>query len=322
MSSPLTSANQISQSVIAPASSHAQSINTLWWVMFSVATVVFVAVMIILFLSILRLKNKKPQHLSYNASRNLVLVAGVAIPFFTIAFLVGGSLLVGRSLTAAPPDDALRIKVTGWMWWWEIEYLDAAGNAMAVTANELHVPVGRPVHLLLESGDVIHSFWVPQLQGKTDMIPGRTNSSWFTVSKPGTFRGQCAEFCGLQHALMAFLVIAQPPEEFKAWLDHQKSDARPTVSDLDKRGKKVFFDNHCQDCHTIRGTAAAGTLGPDLTHIASRKTLAAVTRNNSRGHLAGWISDPQNMKPGAKMPRTTMTSSSLTALVVYLESLK
>ena len=314
-------AEPVLQSAVEPASEQARYISTLWSIMFWVAVSVFVGVMTVLVLGLVTGKRQSNKLLTYNQSRNLVLVAGVAIPFFVIAFLVGGSLFVGQKLTAEPPENALRIRVTGWMWWWQIDYLDESGRVIATTANEMHVPVGRATHLSLESADVIHSFWVPQLQGKTDMIPGRTNHSWFVPSKPGTFRGQCAEFCGTQHALMSFLVIAQPPEQFQKWLKNQMSPAAQADTPAQQKGKQVFMSHGCKDCHTLRGTKANGKRGPDLTHFASRKTLAGVTRDNTRGHLAGWISDPQSLKRAAKMPPTQMNSEALIALVDYLESL-
>ncbi len=265
------------QSAFTPASEQAAGIERLWWVMFWVAVIIFTAVMTLLIFGLYR-GRKQDSRLSYRASRNLVLVSGVMVPLVTIIFLVGGSLMLGKDLSQDPPDEALKIRVTGWMWWWQIDYLDADGNIVATTANEMHVPVDQPVHVLLESADVIHSFWVPNLQGKTDMVPGRTNHSWFVANTAGTFRGQCAEFCGVQHALMSFTVTARPADEFKQWLVRQAADAAhiPAVAE----GKRVFFQKECHDCHTIRGTRADGRKGPDLTHFASRETLAAVTRDN------------------------------------------
>lgn len=310
------------QSVVRPVSEQAEGIYYIWWAMFWVAVIVFCFVMGVLFVGLIRQRGRPARRLSYVASRNLVIGAGVALPLLTVAFLVGGSLMLGRQISAQPPENALTIRVTGWMWWWQIDYLDGEGRVVATTANEMHVPVGRPVHLLLESQDVIHSFWVPQLHGKTDMIPGRTNTSWFTPTQPGVFRGQCAEFCGREHALMAFLVVAEPADQFSSWLENQRHSAREPRSSAEQRGQDVFFAKGCQDCHSIRGTEASGETAPDLTHFASRQTLAAVTRKSSRGHLAGWIADPQAIKPGAKMPRTLFESQEFLDLLSYLESLE
>lgn len=313
------------QSVLEPASSHASNIEILWWTMFYAATVIFLAVMVLLFAGLWRAYgtdyNPDSKTLSELASRNLVIVAGVAIPLLILLVLVGGSLMLGRSFAAEPPENALHIRVTGKMWWWSIEYLDERGETAFTTANELHVPVGRPVTLHLTSADVIHSFWVPELHGKTDLVPGVVNTSWFVVDKAGIFRGQCAEFCGVQHALMAFLVIAQPEHEFQQWLDNQHQPAAKPVDQQTRFGQEVFFFAGCATCHTVRGTTARGNQGPDLTHIDSRRSLAAATRPNTHGHLAGWISDPQGIKPGNFMPSTLLTPNEHMALLAYLESL-
>ena len=310
-----------SQSAIEPASAQARGISYIWWSMFWVAVAVFIAVMLILAWGLWRGKADKPTHLSSLASRNLVIVAGVAVPLITVICLVGGSLFLGRTLSEKPPADALEIRITGWMWWWQIEYLDENSNTIATTANELHVPVNKPIQLYLESGDVIHSFWVPQLHGKTDLIPGRTNSSWFEVDVSGTFRGQCAEFCGLQHALMGFLVVSEPQAEFDAWLANQQAPSNAPSTSETTAGQRVFFEAGCQHCHTIKGTDATGTAGPDLTHLASRQSIASVTRQNSRAHLGGWVADPNGIKPGAKMPMSQLEPEELSNLLDYLQSL-
>lgn len=310
------------QSALRPASAHAEGIAILWWVMLVGAVIIFAAVMLILALGQWRARRGRAGSLGASASRNLVVIAGVIIPLITIIALVGGSLALGNSITSTPPENAIRIRVTGWMWWWEIEYLDDEGNVVAATANEIHVPVGQPVHIQLEAADVIHSFWVPELQGKTDMVPGIVNDSWFTATKAGVFRGQCAEFCGRQHALMAFLVIAEPPEDYAQWLAHQKVSAAVPETPQQRLGQKVFMEAGCQHCHRIRGTAADGDSAPDLTHFATRRTLAAVTIPNNRGHLTGWIADPQSIKPGVFMPGFSLPSDDFINLTAYLESLR
>jgi cytochrome c oxidase subunit 2 len=221
----------------------------------------------------------------------------------------------------APSPHCVRVRVIGHQWWWEFQYLDYPG---LTTANELHVPVGdddaaRPVHLELQSADVVHSFWVPQLAGKTDLIPGRTNVMWFQTDRAGEYRGQCAEYCGTQHANMLIRVTAESPETFATWAKHQAQDQAE-----DPRftaGREVFFTQTCVNCHTIRGTGAAGTVGPDLTHFATRKTLAAGVAPNTRENLAAWLRDPQQIKPGCNMPALRMTDKEIKALVDYLESL-
>ncbi len=324
----------------------------LWWVMLCVSIVIFLAVMVTLAYGLWRARREE-QPLSRLYSRNLVLTAGVAIPLATMIALVGGSLLLGRDLSQQPPDGAQTIEVTGWRWWWEVRYLDEHGQVLATTANEIHVPANRPVRLLLRSGDVIHSFWVPNLHGKTDLVPGTTNISWFTARTPGTYRGQCAEYCGTQHALMGFLVVVQPEVEFDAWLTRQGEEARPPESEAERSGRDVFVDAGCAACHMIRGVtperlavaasdpakaspfvgektrSKARRIGfdepvpaPDLTHFGSRQTLAAAARPSNRGHLGGWIADPQGIKPGNLMPPTLLEPKELTALVSYLLSLE
>lgn len=309
------------QSALNPASAHAEGIVVLWWTMLVGAVVIFLGVMILLGLGLWRAHRGQTKPLSAYASRNLVVLAGVVIPLITVIALVAGSLTLGNAIDSAPPANALKIRVTGWMWWWQVDYLDDNNNVIATTANELHIPVGRPVHVALESADVIHSFWVPELQGKTDMVPGIVNHSWFTANKAGVFRGQCAEFCGAQHALMAFLVIAEREEEFERWLEHQQASASVPGTDQQRLGQQVFMDAGCHFCHSIRGTAADGSSAPDLTHLASRETLAAVTLKNNRGHLSGWVADPQGIKPGSFMPGVSLPSRDFNNLVAYLESL-
>jgi cytochrome c oxidase subunit 2 len=192
----------------------------------------------------------------------------------------------------------------------------------AVTANEIHVPVGTQVRITLESTDVIHSFWVPALAGKVDMIPGHVNHLTIRADDPGTYRGQCAELCGIQHANMAFLVIAQPMGAYRAWLADQSEPARAPSGRLATTGRRTFTTQACAGCHTIRGTSAHGSAGPDLTHLASRRSLAAATLPNDASHLQGWITDPQHAKPGSLMPDVPITPAQANALVAYLRELK
>jgi cytochrome c oxidase subunit 2 len=202
------------------------------------------------------------------------------------------------------------------MWWWEVRY-PAPG---IVAANELHIPAGQPVRLEMTSADVIHSFWVPRLHGKRDLIPGISTTFWIEASEPGVYRGVCAEYCGTQHANMAFDVVAHAPEEFAAWL--AAPARRGPHSAAEQPGLAVFRRAGCGQCHAIRGTPAVGTAGPDLTDFGSRRTIAAGMLPNTRGHLAGWIANPQAIKPGSKMPRTYLDGDELWTLVLYLESLQ
>jgi cytochrome c oxidase subunit 2 len=212
--------------------------------------------------------------------------------------------------------------VTGHQWWWDVRY-DAHVPAHRVrTANEIHIPVGQPILLKLRTSDVIHSFWVPSLHGKRDLIPGQTNTLWLQADRPGTYRGQCAEFCGHQHAHMGLLVVAEPPERFAGWQERQRQPAAEPADALARRGREVFVAGPCALCHAVRGTEAAAEVAPDLTHLGSRLTIAAATLANTPGHLAGWIVDPQRLKPGSHMPPMSLAADDLQALLAYLGSLR
>jgi cytochrome c oxidase subunit II len=239
-----------------------------------------------------------------------------------IAFLVANFAL-GRAVAAPPRDrQPIMIDVIGHQWWWEVRYQDPVPANQVTTANEIHVPVGRPVVLRMTARDVIHSFFAPNLFGKKDLIPGHTTQTWFQADTPGVYRGQCAEFCGHQHAKMAFLIIAEPQNQFAQWLGAQRNPAHPPSDTLQERGQLVFMSGSCAMCHAIGGTPAGGRVGPDLTHLASRRTIAAATLRNTRGNLGGWVVDPQRIKPGAYMPPNNLEPADLRALLAYLESLK
>ena len=246
----------------------------------------------------------------------------------TAAVLLGTTIwtILTLSAVAAPHrKPSLLLEVTGHQWWWEIRYRGADKPDVMVTANEIHIPVGEPVHIRLESGDVIHSFWVPKLGGKTDLIPGQTNFTWLQADQPGTYRGQCAEFCGSQHAHMALYVVAQERPAFDDWLTRQKADAGEPQSPQAVSGRQVF-EARCSTCHTVRGDSAvagaAGRLGPDLTHLMSRATIAAGRLPNNTGSLNGWVANAQEIKPGTRMPRMDLSPEDLHAVVSYLETLK
>ena len=212
--------------------------------------------------------------------------------------------------------------MTGYQWWWDVRYEDSLPIRRLRTANEIHIPVGRPVRLLLESGDVNHSFWVPRLQGKLDLIPGQTNTLWLQADEPGVYQGQCAEYCGEQHAHMGLLVVAQPPDEFARWYEGQLAGAAEPTDSLRRRGQEVFTGSGCALCHAVRGTGAMAAVGPDLTHLASRRTLGAGMVPNTRGYLGGWIVNPQAIKPGNRMPAMPLSGPELQALLAYLEGLQ
>ncbi|WP_427915103.1 cytochrome c oxidase subunit II [Ramlibacter sp. MMS24-I3-19] len=247
-------------------------------------------------------------------------VAGCSV---LLVLLIVASVFTDRALAHLSLRDAVNLEVTGHQWWWTVKYLSKDSVSQIVeTANEIHVPVGRPVVVTLKSDDVIHSLWMPNLAGKRDLIPGRTAQLTFQADKPGPYRGQCAEFCGYEHALMALLVVADPPEQYEAWLQAQRHPAPEPTDTLAQRGKVLFQSTSCAMCHTVQGTLAQGKHAPDLTHVASRQTLAAGTLPNTREALSQWIADPQKYKPGTNMPATPLSPQDLQAIVAYLGGLR
>jgi len=227
-----------------------------------------------------------------------------------------------ESVASPPSEPPLTIDVTGYDWWWKVHYIDAANPSREfVTANEIHIPVGVPVRVELRSADVIHTFWVPRLTGKMEMIPGQTNMQWMQADRPGIFRGQCAQFCGPGHAHMAFEVIAQPKAEFEAWADAQRKSAQPLATPEARAGQHVF-DERCAGCHTVRGTSAVGMQAPDLTHLASRRTIVAAQLENTAQNRLDWIEHAQRIKPDALMPSIALSASDAAALSSYLSTLQ
>jgi len=226
------------------------------------------------------------------------------------------TMVVTAAVSRPPGVAALTIEVTASQFWWSIRYQSADPARVFTTANEIHIPAGQPVRVELVSSDVIHSFWIPQLAGKMDVIPGQTNVSWLQANQPGTYRGQCAAFCGAQHAHMALLVVADSVPAFAAWEEHQ----RLAASVVGDRGQQIF-QTHCGVCHTIRGLTPAGIVGPDLTHLMTRGSLAAGLLLNTPGNLTAWIANPESLKPGVHMPAELLSGEELTALVRYLNTL-
>jgi cytochrome c oxidase subunit 2 len=227
-----------------------------------------------------------------------------------------------RAILSLGAESALTINVTGHQFWWEIEYDDAVPGRRLTTANEIHMPVGRPVVLKVTSRDVIHSFWAPNLDGKRDLVPGITTAIWMQADRPAVYRGQCAEFCGKQHAHMAFEIVAEPDAQFESWLDAQRQNAPLPHTDAETRGQSVFLGTQCVLCHTVRGTPAAGKVGPDLTHVGTRGKIASGTLPTNVGDFSAWVRDPQHYKPGSEMPPTRLTDDDTRALSEYLMSLK
>ncbi len=311
------------QAVIDPQSADAGLVALLWWAMLAVGSLILLAVLVLLAVAVLRARRRPGEApLSPRRAWLLVFGGGLALPIVVIFGLVLSGSHVGSQIAARRGAPAVTVDIIGQRWWWEVSYRDDNGETIATTANEIHVPVGQPVRFRLRSDNVIHSFWVPNLQGKIDLVPGRVNEVWLTAEHAGVYRGQCAEYCGTQHALMAFLVEAQPPADFQAWLARQ---AEPAVEPDDarvERGREAFTTAGCAGCHAIRGVQAVGVLGPDLTHLAGRRTLAAGTIPNEPQRLAEWIRAPDSIKPGSLMPATELENAQLQDLVAYLESLE
>jgi cytochrome c oxidase subunit 2 len=248
--------------------------------------------------------------------------SAVGVTVITLFVVLVLSVITGKQVAGLTSKNPLTIQIIGHQWWWEVTYPNTQADQTVTTANEIHVPVNTPVVVLTNSVDVIHSFWAPSITGKRDLLPGYSSAFWFQVDQPGTYRGQCAEFCGLQHAHMGFSVIAEPVDQFQAWQQQQLKTAAEPSEDEASRGRAVFLTHTCLMCHTIRGTDAGSRVGPDLTHVAGRRMIAAETLPNTRGALAGWILDPQRIKPGAQMPPNALASDDLQALITYLMSLQ
>ena len=273
-----------------------------------------------------------PERRAWLARRRVIVAGGIVFPIVTLSALLPYALWLtreaewseaGRAGLAEPADDALRIEVTGEQFWWRVRYFDEDGETAFETANVIRVPAGRRVALSLSSADVIHSFWVPSLAGKLDMIPGRTTLLGFTADREGSFRGQCAEYCGAQHARMAFHVVSMAADQYDAWVAKQLQGAPDPTDEFLARGLEVFLSSGCGACHTIRGTAALGTIGPDLTGVGSRPSIAAGMFPTNVGTIAGWIASSQHLKPGNKMPSfDALSGPDLRAVAAYLESLE
>lgn len=290
--------------------------------MLGAAAVVFAGTIGLLILGWVRRKEPGLPLLGSNerANSGLVLLFGMAIPVVAVsAVFVAANVLVLQETVPPDEDEAeLTVEVTGHQWFWEVRYPGTG----AFTANEIHIPVDTQVSVVALTDDVIHSFWVPELNRKVDMIPGRRNRVGLYAEEPGVFRGQCSEFCGIQHANMAFDVVATSEGEFERWLQDQAAPAQPPASPLERRGMWTFMSEGCASCHTIRGTQAQGSVGPDLTHVAGRETLAANTIPNRHGPLSAWVDDPQSLKPGVKMPGIALDEDELQAVVAYLSGLE
>lgn len=314
---PVTAPGQV-QSVLHPKGEDAALIAEISWILFIGGGLIF---FVVILLAGIALFAPQPRR-EWLSHRSLIIGGGIAFPVAVLSALLvytfSSDTVAGKREPAA-----IRIEVTGELWWWRVRYLDAAGKVLLESANEIHLPVGKSAEVLLKSTEVIHSFWVPNLAGKLDLIPGRINRLRLQADAPGSFRGQCAEYCGAQHAKMALYVIAEEPPAFEAWLAAQMRPAATPRDDLQHLGQRLFLDNRCGQCHTVRGTAAAGKLGPDLTHVGSRASLAAGTLPNNPGTIAGWLTGSQQIKPGSRMPSFNQFSGhELRGLAAYLASLQ
>jgi len=318
------------QSALDSAGIQSERLESLWWLFFYVLGTIYLIVMAVLVVALIRRRradSATPPEIAPNEGRerrmgNTIKAAVVVSAIILFTFMVI-SFRTGRAInTLSQAASPVSIKITGNQWWWDVQYEDINPSQNIHTANELHLPAGRPIKVELQSNDVIHSFWLPNMHGKKDLIPNYPTTFFFEADKPGIYWGQCAEFCGYEHAKMRFLVVVQTPDEFDAWVAAARQTPPPPTDPAAVRGQQIFLTSVCTQCHTVQGTTAAATVGPNLTHVASRQYIAAGSLQNTREHLASWITDPQKIKPGIRMPMNTYSDDDLNALVAYLETLK
>lgn len=300
-------------------------ITRLGWGLGIVSIVVVIVIAILLLGAIFHRRSRAPRGSAQLAVQREAggmgwIYIGVGISTVVLVLCMGATLATTALIGHPSREPTLTVQVTASQWWWELRYRSDEPSRTFTTANEIHIVVGQPVRFELASADVIHSFWIPRLGGKLDIIPGQTNVTWLEADEPGIYLGQCAVFCGAEHAHMALRVIANTPEEFRAWQENQLRDTPPPATAEAQAGHRSF-QTHCAACHTIRGSDADGILGPDLSHLMSRGTLGAGLLPNTAGNLAGWIANPQQLKPGAKMPDHLVSGPELAAVVAYLNTL-
>ena len=311
-----------SESSLNPKGPVAGTISRLSWVLFAIAGLVFISVVGVMIFGAMR-RPRGPVDENGVIGRapredhRIITVGGILIPAVILIGIFAYSLRDMISLAKPDTAAAMTINVVGHQWWWEVQYQ----NLGVTTANEIHIPTGVPIQFDLTTDDVIHSFWVPNLASKRDLIPNQVNKLWLQADSAGTYQGQCAEYCGTMHGLMNFIVVAQSPDQYAAWLANEQKPSGISDDPLIVEGQQAFLGSACVYCHAVRGTAASGNIGPDLTHLASRQTLAAGVIANTKGNLAGWITAPQSIKPDAKMPGIVMNPDEFKALLAYLESL-
>lgn len=303
--------------VLDPAGPFAGPVTIVAWILFAMGVAVTLIVLVALGVALFGPRRWRERL----GGTRLIWIGGFAFPVVVLSALLIYGLGLTSHLTDEPQPGEMRVRVTGEMWWWRVAYLDDQGREVIQDANEVHIPVGRPVVFELESADVIHSFWVPRLGGKKDMIPGRRNYLRLQADAPGSYGGQCAEYCGGPHALMGLVVVAHEPAAFEAWRARQ---ALPSpAAAVAGRGQDVFRAAGCGACHTVAGTEFNGLAGPDLSHVGSRRTLGAGILPNNQGVMAGWISDSQSLKPGNRMPAyPVLTGDDLRAVSAWLDSLE
>lgn len=318
----------IMPSALNPHGTGASHIAELWWVMFGFGTAVFLLVVALLFAALFRgrrgTSETEPDPVSGDAGRTWPIFGGIVMPLVIIGIVFGYSIYTLANIENSSKKPPIKIEVVGRRWWWEVKYPDQG----VTTANEIHLPVGVPVQIQLQTADVIHSFWVPELHGKMDLIPTRINNIVLQANDTGVYRGECAEFCGLQHAHMGFMVVVQNQHDFDTWISAQGQPAAALADPAAQRGQQVFMNAGCVFCHTVKGIddkeidRSSVDLGPDLTHLASRLTIAGASLTENRGNLAGWVVDPQHVKPGSLMPNMQLNGQDLQALLAYLETLR
>ncbi len=299
-----------------PSGPAAREIAGLGWIFFILGGIIFLLVMAYLAYGLLVHRSGAP---GPRGGTMIVIIAGMIIPgIILLVLFVLNTNVLGRITVPDEEDAAAVIEVVGNQWWWEVNYQDP----QFTTANEIHIPVGQPVLLKLASKDLIHSFWVPELHGKMDLIPGRVNDFWIQADQPGQYKGECAEYCGLQHAKMQFVVVAESQEEYEQWVTRMQQPASIPEGGSAQQGLSIFLSSTCIQCHTIRGTDATGVLGPDLTHLASRRTIGAGILPLSRANLGGWVANPHGIKPGVLMPPAEMGGEDFQALLDFLLTLE
>ena len=309
------------QNTMAPASPQEHRISILFWIMLAGTTIAFAILLTFLILGYFhRQRRGLPFGASDKVGTGVVIGLGVATPIvLLIALFIYSDVFVNKTTSApAPASTSRTVAIRGYQWFWQATY----EGTDARVPDDIHIPTRTRVDVPVSTADVIHSLWVPELNRKIDTIPGTNNSIVIQANRPGAYRGQCAEFCGLQHAHMALMIYADPPAKFRKWLANQAAPARTPTTAEEKRGRQIFLSQACSGCHTIRGTSAQGRIGPDLTHVASRPDLAGLAFKNTRANLIAWINDPQKVKPGVKMPDLHLSMADIRSVVTYLESLK